>query len=266
MTTVERYERNGWTVTIEYDPYVSNPHEDAGPGCALALFHKRYALPNDPELVPDWFAGWAAMADHLRAKHGALYVMAVFMIDHSGTAYRVVPLGMGNPFFEDPGGFDSGQVGLAYITPEIWADCQGTEWDGSAEQIAQAQKLITAEVETYGAWANGETFAYTVTDEYGETKADCCGFIGIDAVTEAANEAADGLEHKPLCNGTFYRDLGRVVHDDHRPCPVHAGQEDPDRAKLSEISDALQDALADPADTLRRIEAILADHDTEQED
>jgi hypothetical protein len=191
MTALETYEHNGFTVTIEHDPDASNPREDASPGCALALFHRRYTLPNDPDVNPDDFAGWSEMADFL-TRRGALYVMAVFMIDHSGLALNVAPIGAGNPF-RDP--WDSGQLGLAYITPEIWTDCHGTDWDGSAEQLAQAQQLIEAEVETYGYWLNGETYAYTITDEHGSERADCCGFLGWDAVTEAANEAADGLEH-----------------------------------------------------------------------
>jgi hypothetical protein len=119
-------------------------------------------------------------------------------------------MGAGNPF-RDP--WDSGQLGLAYITPEIWADCDGTDWDGSAEQLAQAQRMIEAEVETYGFWLNGETYAYAVTDEHGSERADCCGFLGWEAVTEAANEAADGLEHTAATVRKSAADLAFALAD-----------------------------------------------------
>src|SRR5580693_6426933 len=146
---VERYQRNGFTVTISYDPDCPSPREDESPGARLALFHRKYTFPNDADLNPDDYEGWADMAAHLRSDHDALYLMAVYMIDHSGLAFRTVEPSAGNPFFEDPGEWDSGIVGFAWIDAKIWADCRGTEWAGSDDQLAEARKLITSDVEQY---------------------------------------------------------------------------------------------------------------------
>jgi hypothetical protein len=218
---VERYERNGFTVTISYDPECPSPRDDDCPGARLVLFHSQYTFPNDAGLDTDDYEGWADMAAHLRSDHGALFVMAVYMIDHSGLAFRVADLDAGNPF-ADP--WDSGQLGFSYVTAKIWKDTQGTDWDGSDEQLAMARKLIANDVEQYGMYVNGECYSYTITDKHGDQVDDGCnnGIIGFEWVTEEANMDADHTdhtEHAVKCNGRLDRAAGTIVHGG--PCPLH---------------------------------------------
>lgn len=211
--TLDTLTVNGFTIAIEQDEDTESPRGWSH-GCELVYGHKRYDFPNDAGINWDEFGGWAEVAEHLTAE-GALLVLPVAMIDHSGIAFRV-----GTSFSEDPGGWDSGQIGLAYVTPQNWAETQGTEWTGSEEQLAQARKLITGDVEVYGMWANGECYGYRITDEYGEEIDACWGFIGYDDVTEQASEVAEHAEHKAKCNGRLDRSAGEIVHDG--PCPLHA--------------------------------------------
>jgi len=217
----ERYQRNGFTVTISYDPDCPSPRDDESPGARLALFHRRYTFPDDAGLDRDNYESWADMAAHLRSDHGALYLMAVYMIDHSGLAFRTVEPDAGNPFFEDPGQWDSGIVGFGYVTAETWKETDGTEWAGSEEQLARARQLIRSDVEQYGMYVNGECYSYVITDEYGEQVDDgCCnGIIGMEWVTEEANMDADNREHVTKCNGRLDRAAGTIVHAG--PCPLH---------------------------------------------
>lgn len=187
MAVLETREEHGYTITIESDEDCRSPRDDASPGCALVLSHSRYNFPNDAEIVFDWFEGWAAIGAYLRREHGALVTVPVWMLDHSSITMRS---GDSNPF-RDP--WDSGRIGTGYVTPQIWADCQGTEWTGSPEQVALARQMIAAAVQVYGEYVNGECYAYTITDAEGEQVADCCGYIGDDAVNEAAGEALAGV-------------------------------------------------------------------------
>lgn len=212
--TLDTFIANGFTVEIVQDQDTQSPRDDMTHGCELVYGHRQYDFPNDAGLALEDFDGWTEVASHLR-NEGALLVLPVAMIDHSGLAFRV-----GTSFAEDPGGWDSGQIGVAYVTPQNWADTQGTKWTGSDEQIAQATRLITSDVEVYGQYVNGETYGYRITDEYGELIDDCWGFIGYDTVTGEAKEAAGHEEHEIKCNGRLDRAAGEIVHDG--PCPLHA--------------------------------------------
>jgi hypothetical protein len=225
--TVDKHERNGFTVTIEYDPDCPSPRDDDSPGAQLALFARHYTFPNDPGLDPEDFTGWADMAACLRREHGAVHIMAVHMMDHSGLYFRASDLGTGSAFPEDPGRWDSGCIGFAYVDREVWEDTQGTDWQNAftagpeayAEQARMARSLIISDVEQYGMYVNGECFAYTVTDRYGEILDDCAGFIGIEYATSEADMAADWLKHVAKCSGELDRTAGQITHTG--PCPLH---------------------------------------------
>jgi hypothetical protein len=182
----ESYERGGYTITISYDPGVPDPRGDFA-GCGLVLSHRRYSWPNDAEISFGIFDGWEDVAAELRMHHGALVIMPVWMIDHSGTTMRAADE---NPF-RDP--WDSGQLGFAYITAETWAMTQGAAWEGTDEQVAQARKLIEDEVETFGEWCAGETYQYEITSPDGDQAGACSGYIGWDSAVSAADAEADRL-------------------------------------------------------------------------
>jgi hypothetical protein len=208
MTMIEAREVNGFRVEFYHDPDTESPR-DMTHGCEMVLSHRKYDLPNDAGLDLDDFGGWGEVGEALE-KDGALLVLPVYMMDHSEVSLSVADYG-------DP--WDSGQLGLAYVTPQNWADTQGTKWTGDQSQVEQAQRLIADEVQIYGQYLNGECFGFRVLDFDGEELDSCWGFIGFDTVEEAAGESARDLERKPKCTGTLNRRTGEVEHSGH--CPVH---------------------------------------------
>lgn len=208
MTLIERRKVNGFTVEISYDPDASSPRDD-DPGTEMVLYHRQYTFPNDAGIDLDLYGGWTEIADVL-TRCGALYILPVYMLDHSGVALSVRDFG-------DP--WDSGQAGVAYVTRDIWKDTQGAEWTGSDEDRAQAAAMIKADVELYGSYVNGECYWYRVLDWDGEEMEASHGFIGWEHAEAAATEAAEGLTHEPKCTGTLDRRTGTITHD--RECPVH---------------------------------------------
>ena len=56
--------------------------------------------------------GWDMLVRYLKLKEGAVAVLPLTLIDHSGLSIRV---GRG-AWAEDPGGWDSGTVGAIYLT------------------------------------------------------------------------------------------------------------------------------------------------------
>jgi hypothetical protein len=201
---------NGFTVTYDHDPAgMFSPRDDYCHGCEMVMRHKRYSLPNDAGLDLGDFSGWKEVRERI-LQDGALIVLPVYMLDHSGVALSVTPFG---------DRWDSGQIGVAFVTRENWADTQGTDWTGSEEQLQRARELITGDVRDYSMYLGGEVYGYVVTDTDGEVMDSSGGFLGWDAVREAASEMAHYLVHDVKCNGELNRRTGEVDHEG--PCPVH---------------------------------------------
>jgi hypothetical protein len=100
----------------------------------------------------------------------------LFMIDHSGTAYRVsdpAPKGERpvNPFACP---WDSGRVGTLFVKLSEIAKRNTPR----AEKLAQARKSADITCEVYTAWANGEVYGFVIEDAEGEHLDSCWGFIG----------------------------------------------------------------------------------------
>lgn len=209
-TLLERHTVNGWNVELHYDPAPSTPR-DWVHGADMVLSRRNWDLPNDAGVDLDDFESWAEVRDHL-LDGTALAVLPVYMMDHGGIA-----LSTGS--FHDP--WDSGQLGVAYVTPQNWAETQGEmDWTGSPAQLVLAQELIKSEVEVYGQYLNGEVYGYRILDPLdGEEQESLWGLYGYEYAMKEAAEAAEGLEHEAKCTGTLNRRTGKVEHAG--ACPLH---------------------------------------------
>jgi len=176
----------GLTIEIDHDYDCPSPRDDDVPGCQLVMWGRNWNFPNDAGIDIGDFTGWPQVEAHLLNEGTVLYSQPVWVYEHSGIAFstgeRTYP-------FDDR--WDSAQCGVAYVTAENWKECQGTEWAGSDEQKAIAAQMIKGDVELYGWYVNGETYAFCITDASGDVIDSCAGYLGWEAVEEAAREAAE---------------------------------------------------------------------------
>jgi hypothetical protein len=130
MTTIETTTVNGFTVEIHQDYDPGSPREWAH-GAELVLNHRSYNLPNDAGIDFRQFNSWGEVRVHLLGL-GALATIPVYAYIHSGIALRA------GESFSDP--WDSGCLGLAYVTQQNWKETQGdVEWTGSDDQLKIAR-------------------------------------------------------------------------------------------------------------------------------
>lgn len=123
------------------------------------------------------------LAVYLRKERGATVILPLGLIDHSGISMYV---GAG-AHRHDPGGWDSGQVGVIFDTADTRKEC-GMQ-DSSAEDIERA---LRGEVNAYDQYLRGEVYCFTVTNPDGEHADSCCGFLGdLACVRSQANDAAE---------------------------------------------------------------------------
>ena len=97
--------------------------------------------------------------------------LPVWKYEHGAVAYAAAT---SNPFHCE---WDSGQAGYVFVTLADVRKEYGVTRVTKAIR-AKALEVLRQEVETYSQWANGEVYAYTVTDANGEETDSCGGFIG----------------------------------------------------------------------------------------
>ena len=182
-------------LVADYDGTYADPRDADNLGVMAAHGHRNYNLGDNTDLTQEVHeallrVGPRITARWLRIFHGAIVVLPLGLIDHSGISMYV---GAG-AHFADPGGWDSGIVGLIFDTPERRAVCWGDD-PADPEKIEAA---LRSEVEVYDQYLRGEVYGavyekrYVWTREDGETRREweqeesVWGILGYDGAPEVA--------------------------------------------------------------------------------
>jgi len=184
-------EYKGHTIKIGYDDDPMNPRDNDNLG-KMVCFHKRYNLGDCHDLSSEDFGGWDDVKGYLVKKLNAKVILPLYLYDHSGLHLKVgsfqglLPQGHAE--------FDSGQVGFIYVTA---ADIR-ENWMVkriSKRRIADAERLLNAEVAEYSAYLNGQVYYYNVVDEDDNIVDSAYGFLGdYTEVLAEARACVDALK------------------------------------------------------------------------
>lgn len=184
---IEKFTHGGFKVIIHSDDDAESPREWCNLG-TMVCFHRRYSLGDKHSLRSDQFGGWAEMRSYLEKEEGAVIVIPLFLLDHSGLAMRA-----GRDFSDcDPGGWDSGMVGFIYVgRARLLKEYGVTRLSKSI--LKKADETLRSEVETYDQFLRGEVYGYTVESADGSPEDSCWGFYGLENCKAEARRAADLL-------------------------------------------------------------------------
>lgn len=150
-------------VIIEQDQYPCNPREEFDHLGTMVCWHSRYILGDETETID---AGLRERMDALREE--AFVFLPLYLYDHSGITISTTP-------FSCP--WDSGQVGVIYVSRERALEEYGALLDGNREA---AIACLIGEVEEYDQYLTGDVWTVRVEDaETGETvEGPVGGFFG----------------------------------------------------------------------------------------
>jgi hypothetical protein len=152
---IAKQETHGdYIVTVYYDPEPTSPRDWDNLG-TMVCGHPRYNL-GDVQLTSG--ETWTAPDD-------VAVILPLGLIDHSGISMYVG----GGAHACDPGGWDSGTVGVIYATSADVAECHGAD---TPENRAKVEDTLRREVETYDKYLTGEVYGFVV--EHRQPACECC--------------------------------------------------------------------------------------------
>ena len=182
MQATDTYEILGLTVSIYADEDCTSPREWDNASVILGS-HRNYTIgdgePEGRQAEAIERGGVRLLSRYLRMCEGAVAFTTVGMLDHSGVTFYAG----GGAHNCDPGGWDSGTVGYAYVT-RARADELGVD---------DPEAAMLAELAEYARWAEGDCYGYIITDPDGDTVDSCWGFIGHEYAVEEATATARSL-------------------------------------------------------------------------
>lgn len=187
---IETYEHDGLTVKLYYDEDASSPRENDNL-TEMVCSHRNYSLgdrePDGDEREMLERRGLEGLMRYLRVFRDALIVQPLYLYDHS-------VLRMSTASWEgraQHASWDSGIVGVVYITRERYVELMGKDTIPSDEELA---KLVEPEVAEYDSFLAGEAYGYVIERD-GEHVESCWGFIGdIEYVRTEAEWAVLGFK------------------------------------------------------------------------
>jgi len=151
---------------IVRDEYADSPRGWDNLG-TMACWHGRYILGDEqPRVSPEEFTK--------DLPKGTL-ILPLYLYDHSGITISTSP-------FSCP--WDSGQVGIIYVTPEKLME-QFSVNELTEETLKKATEVLQSEVNTYDQYLQCDVWGYILENECGEcgqstgeSEESCFGFYG----------------------------------------------------------------------------------------
>jgi hypothetical protein len=187
-------------VRIVQDEDPMNPRIEYENVARFALAHKRYNL-GDTAKTLGWtfrseeYDGWDEVETRIQQKFNPLVIEPVSLHDHGGIS---LSLGVSK-------GWDSGQVGFAYVTREDMERNWSKETVAAMtdeERLERARKCIEGELECYSSYLEGDVWGFVVEkrdeclsckhEEWQELES-CWGFYGTKDAEDAGRDAAESI-------------------------------------------------------------------------
>lgn len=157
---------NGWSITLEDDPYPVDPREWDHVG-TMVTWHGRYDL-GDEQVQAEDYADVEDLVRELKRERGARCVLPLYLFDHSGLSISTYA----EDFRRwDAQGWDWGLVGVIFTTT-----VRLQEMGSGHLKAARVRSILRAEVEEYDDYLRGDVVGFVVRDERGHDVEACGGF------------------------------------------------------------------------------------------
>jgi len=177
MEDIKRFEHEGLTVRIQYDPNPENPREWDNLG-TMVFFHKRRNVGDKHTFTVEELREYVKRDD--------VIALPVYAYDHS--CFRLSTT-RNYPFNCQ---WDSGQLGYICIEREKALKEFGKK-RLTAALHRKVEDGLRSEVAVYDKYLNGEFVGFVIENAEGEHLDSCWGFDALDYCEEQAKESAERI-------------------------------------------------------------------------
>jgi len=201
MDAMETIEYRGFEINIYPDNNPEDPREWDNLG-TMACFNRNYNLgdKHDFNSVEEMWMGLAEeagiydtevleemeMVNIEKIVYNNYVVLPLYLYDHSGITMSTKP-------FSCP--WDSGQVGIIYVSNEKAKKELGFNTDSYYKEGLTAAEILIGEVETYDKYISGKVYGYNVEPTHRNKSIDCddsCwGYFDYEHMVSEAKQAID---------------------------------------------------------------------------
>ena len=184
---METLEKNGYKAHIVVDEYPDNPRESYEHASIFVDWSRDYNIGDrkatENEIEAYRRGGIELLTRYLSITENAHTVVPLRLLDHSGLRLWIADRYQGEAY----GGWDSGQVGFAYITRET------VEKHGFADPWS----VLASDVQEMDSYLSGDVYGIVIVDPYGQEVDSCWGFIGAAYALESAHLMLDDYADIP---------------------------------------------------------------------
>lgn len=181
----------GYTIKIEQDESALDPRKEFNNLGIFLLSHRRYNVANETNIDLNDHKTPDSVLKAVEQEYGKCLILPVHMYDHSGVILNTTGFDCK---------WDSGQLGLIFVPYEKIRKEYSVKRVTKKTFAIVKDNLIT-EVETYGAYLNGDVYGYVIINASNEETDSCWGYYGCDheksGLMEAAKEIIDGYWENP---------------------------------------------------------------------
>jgi hypothetical protein len=173
---LETIDYKGFKIGIFQDTDAETPRDWDNIGTMFCK-HSRYELGDkdaESPFIEDEETG------KYKLREDIAIALPLYLIDHSGIAMRTH-----NYKDVDPGEWDSGQVGVIYVTKEKVK----AEYGDREDALETAKSCLIGEVKTFSDFIEGNVYGYIVEDSEGNHIASCWGFYPDEVKGQWSREA-----------------------------------------------------------------------------
>ena len=214
---LETLEKNGYVAHLVYDDSPDNPREVYDHDTVLVDWHPNYTIGDRKatgnEIEAYRRGGIELLTRYLSITENAHTVVPLRLLDHSGLRLWIAYRYQGEAY----GGWDSGQVGFAYITRET------VEKHGFADPWS----VLASDVQEMDSYLSGDVYGIVIVDPCGQEVDSCWGFIDAAYALESAHLMLDDYADIPptrdyLVIGYYPDDGARFAETYHAESPAQA--------------------------------------------
>ena len=191
LEVIEKGNKRG-EIYVDENPESPRTWDNLG---TMATYHRDYNFGGKGDIEAQGFDSLENLKQYLIKEKGAVVVLPLVILDHSGVSMRV-----GSSFAEDVGGWDTSKVGFIYASKDNVKKEYGKITPAT---LKKAEEILRGEVETYDQYLTGDVYGFKIIEKQkvnikgirdfkgkleNEKETDSCwGFYGIDSVRDEIN-------------------------------------------------------------------------------